>query len=83
MLLPMEKLWTVVVQLQSLERKNYASLSKYFYKQHFWSERIGFAAAPETIKQMEKNKTWKIIKKVYILKILGRVQENINWILKF
>ena len=39
-----------------------------FISSTFWSERIGFAAALETIKQMEKNKTWKIIKKrgVYI-----------------
>ncbi len=34
-----------------------------FISSTFWSERIGFAAALETIKQMEKNKTWKIIKK--------------------
>ncbi len=35
-----------------------------FISSTFWSERLGFAAAIETIKYMEKNKTYKTVKKI-------------------
>ena len=49
-----------------------------FISSTFWSERIGFAAALETIKQMEKTKHGRLLKKeARILKIVGRkLQKN-------
>ena len=41
-----------------------SSAKQSFMSSTFWSERIGFAAALATIKEMEKNKTWTQTKKI-------------------
>jgi glutamate-1-semialdehyde aminotransferase len=59
--------------------------SKTFMSSTFWSERIGFAAGVETLKQMSKLKSWKIIKKKgqYIKKNLIKIANKYNLELEF
>ena len=35
-----------------------------FISSTFWSERVGYVAALETLKQMEKTKSWKTISRL-------------------
>jgi len=51
-----------------------------FISSTFWSERIGFVAAIETIEQMRKNKTWKKIKDKghYIIKEWKKLAKKNN-----
>ena len=44
-------------------RKNNGLCTRHIYEQHFWKERSGSAAALETLRQMEKIKSWELITK--------------------
>ena len=59
--------------------------SKTFMSSTFWSEKIGFVAGVETLKQMSKLKSWMVIKKkgLYIKKNLIKIANKNNLELEF
>ncbi len=62
------------------KKKIMKSCEETFISSTFWSERIGFVAAIETIKIMEEKKTWKTVKKLgkYIKKRWSQLSKKNN-----
>ena len=66
------------------KKKIMQSSKNSFISSTFWSERVGYVAALETLKQMEKTKSWKTISRLgnYFRKKLKDVSKKITYRLK-